>query len=141
MLFRSLMNRADRRWTERALDGIPADIVQPVDANAAARELARCSVAVVSRLHAGILAALSETPVVSLEYLPKCRDFALSIDDERSLIRTDQLSSAAVVERVTATLADSAAIRTKTRTAVATLRQRLAAEYAALGRHLGLDDV
>jgi hypothetical protein len=136
-----LMNRADRRWTERALDGIPADIVQPVDANAAARELARCSVAVVSRLHAGILAALSETPVVSLEYLPKCRDFALSIDDERSLIRTDQLSSAAVVERVTATLADSAAIRTKTRTAVATLRQRLAAEYAALGRHLGLDDV
>jgi hypothetical protein len=136
-----LMNRADRRWTERALDGIPADIVQPVDANAAARELARCSVAVVSRLHAGILAALSETPVVSLEYLPKCRDFALSIDDERSLIRTDQLSSAAVVDGVGAALADSAAIRTKTRTAVATLRQRLAAEYAALGRHLGLDDV
>jgi len=133
------MNRDDQRWTERALNGIPADIVQPADANAAARELACCSVAVVSRLHAGILASLSDTPVVSLEYLPKCRDFALSIDDERSLIRTDQLSSAAVVDRVTAALADSATIRTKTHTAVATLRQRLEAEYAALGRHLGLD--
>lgn len=135
-----LMNRDDKRWTERALNGIPADIVQPADANAAARELARCSVAVVSRLHAGILAALSETPVVSLEYLPKCRDFALSIDDERSLIRTDRLSSAAVVDRVDAALADSAGIRAKTGAAVATARQRLEAEYAALGRHLGLDD-
>ncbi|BBZ39143.1 polysaccharide pyruvyl transferase family protein [Mycobacterium conspicuum] len=133
-----LMNTADKRWTERALDGIPADIVRPADANAAARELARCSVAVVSRLHAGILAALSDTPVVSLEYLPKCRDFALSIDDERSLIRTDRLTSAAVVDHVASALADSATIRVKTHAAVATLRQRLQAEYAALGRHLGL---
>lgn len=134
-----LLNSDDRRWTEQALDGIQADIVRPVDANRAARELARCSVAVVSRLHGGILASLSETPVVSLEYQPKCRDFALSIDNERSLIRTDRLSGAAVVEHVTATLADSAAIRAKTRTAVATLRQRLEAEYASLARHLGLD--
>ena len=134
-----LMNSDDRRWTEQALDGIAADIVRPVDANGAARELARCSLAIVSRLHAGILASLSETPVVSLEYQPKCRDFALSIDDERSLIRTDRLSGAAVVDNVTAALADSAAIRTKTRTAVATLRQRLEVEYASLARHLGLD--
>ena len=48
-----LMNRDDKRWTERALNGIPADIVQPADANAAARELARCSVAVVSRCTRG----------------------------------------------------------------------------------------
>ncbi|BBZ39142.1 polysaccharide pyruvyl transferase family protein [Mycobacterium conspicuum] len=134
-----LMNHDDRRWTEPALSGIGAQIVRPPNASAAARELARCSVAIVTRLHAGILASLSETPVVSLEYQPKCRDFALSIDDERSLIRTDQLSSAAVVDRVTAALADSAAIRTKTRTAVATLRQRLEAEYSSLASHLGLD--
>ncbi|CNI15697.1 polysaccharide pyruvyl transferase [Mycobacterium tuberculosis] len=133
------MNHDDRRWTEPALSGIGAQIVRPPNASAAARELARCSVAIVTRLHAGILASLSETPVVSLEYQPKCRDFALSIDDERSLIRTDQLSSAAVVDRVTAALADSAAIRTKTRTAVATLRQRLEAEYSSLASHLGLD--
>ena len=134
-----LMNPEDKRWTEVALKDIAADIVSPVDANAAARELARCNVAIVSRLHAGILASLSETPVISLEYQPKCRDFALSVDDERSLIRTDKLSSSVVVDRVAEALADSSNIRTKTRVAVAGLRQRLQAEYAALGSRLGLD--
>jgi polysaccharide pyruvyl transferase WcaK-like protein len=85
------------------------------------------------------LAALSDTPVISLEYQPKCRDFALSIDDERSLLRTDEVSSAAVVDRVGSAFADSSNIRIKTRAAVARLRQRLQAEYAALGRQLGLD--
>jgi polysaccharide pyruvyl transferase WcaK-like protein len=133
-----LMNPADRHWTELALNGIVADIVLPVDAAAATRELARCSVAVVSRLHAGILAALSDTPVISLEYQPKCRDFALSIDDERSLIRTDELSSAAVVDRVDGALTDAQNIRVKTRTAVARLRHCLQSQYAALGGELGI---
>lgn len=134
-----LMNPEDKRWTEVALKDVAADIVLPADAGAVARELARCSVAVVSRLHAAVLASVSDTPVISLEYQPKCRDFALSIDDERSLIRTDKVSSVAVVDRVAEALADSSNIRTKTRAAVAGLRQRLLAEYADLGRHLGLD--
>ena len=134
-----LMNPEDERWTKVALRDVSAEVVFPADPGAAARELARCSVAVVSRLHAGILAALSETPVISLEYQPKCRDFALSIDDERSLIRTDTVSSTAVADRVGEALADSAAIRAKTRSAVARLRARLHAQYAGLGRQLGLD--
>jgi polysaccharide pyruvyl transferase WcaK-like protein len=134
-----LMNPDDKRWTEVALKDVAADIVLPVDAAEAARELARCSVVIVSRLHAGILAAVSDTPVISLEYQPKCRDFALSIDDERSLIRTDKLSGAAVVDRVAEALADSSNIRLKTRAAVAGLQQRLRGEYADLARHLGLD--
>lgn len=133
-----LMNTDDRRWTESALGDIAADIVLPHDAGAAARELARCSLAIVSRLHAGILAALSATPVISLEYQPKCRDFALSINDERSLIRTDQLSSGAVVDRVCSTLADSSNIRANTRSAVTLLRQRLRADYQILQHQLGL---
>jgi hypothetical protein len=133
-----LMNSQDKRWTEVALNDIPAEIVRPVDAGAAARELGRCSAAIVTRLHAGILASLSDTPVVSLEYQPKCRDFALSIGDERSLIRTDELSSTALVDRVTSALADSSDIRTNTHAAVARLRQRLECEYAALGDQLGL---
>ena len=134
-----LMNPEDRRWTERALGDTASDMVLPADPVAAAHELARCSVAIVSRLHAGILAAISETPVLSLEYQPKCRDFALSIGDERSLIRTDALSSAVVVDRVGERLADSADIRVKTRAAVAGLQQRLRADYAGLARHLGLE--
>jgi polysaccharide pyruvyl transferase WcaK-like protein len=134
-----LMNAADKRWTEAALNGVAADIVLPVDASAAAHALARYSVAIVSRLHAGILASLSGTPVISLEYQPKCRDFALSIDDERSLIRTDELSSAAVVDRVGSALAHSSTIRIKKRAAVALLRERLRAQYAAVRHQLGLD--
>jgi polysaccharide pyruvyl transferase WcaK-like protein len=132
-----LMNQADMRWTQLALNGVKADIVMPADAHAAACELARCSVVIVSRLHAGILAALSATPVVSLEYLPKCRDFARSIGDERSLIRTDELTSTAVVDNVGGALADSSTIRARTQAAVANLRRRLDIEYAAVRHQLG----
>ncbi|AKS33297.1 polysaccharide pyruvyl transferase family protein [Mycolicibacterium goodii] len=133
-----LMNGSDRRWTEQALAGTGARIVTPVDAGAAAAELARCSAVIVSRLHAGILAALSETPVISLEYQPKCRDFAMSIGDERSLIRTDELTASAVVERVLAALDDAVAIRAGTGAAVDELRTRLHADYGILRTDLGL---
>lgn len=133
-----LMNPDDRRWIELALKDVAADIVLPVDAAAVTRELARCSVAIVSRLHAGILAAISSTPVVALEYQPKCRDFALSIDDERSLIRTDQVSSFAVVDRVLGALADAPAIRADKRAVVDRLRRQLESEYTALRHQLGL---
>jgi len=134
-----LMNRADRRWTEQALTGLNAQIVHPTDANAAAHELARCSLAIVSRLHAGILAALSDTPVISLEYQPKCRDFALSINDERSLIRTDTLTTTTIIDHVHHTLADTPHIKTTTHNAVTHLRQQLTNEYTTLAHQLGLD--
>ncbi|MCV7020071.1 polysaccharide pyruvyl transferase [Mycolicibacterium aichiense] len=133
-----LMNPSDRKWLEVAFEGLQADIVRPPDAAAAAREFARCSAAIVCRLHAGILAALSDTPVVSLEYQPKCRDFAMSIDDERSLIRTDQVTGTAVVDRVLESLADSRAIRANKRAAVDRLRTQLDSEYGALRRQLGV---
>lgn len=134
-----LMNPEDRRWTEMALRGIPeAEMVLPANPDAAARELARCSVAIVTRLHASVLASLSDTPVVSLEYQPKCRDFALAIDDERSLVRTDEVSSGAVVDRVFDAIGNAPSIRSRKHTAVARLKRRLEGEYAELARELGL---
>lgn len=134
-----LMNPEDRRWTEVALRDIPeTELVLPADPDAAARKLARCSAAIVTRLHASVLASLSDTPVVSLEYQPKCRDFALAIDDERSLVRTDEVTSAALVDRVIDAVANSSNIRSRKRTAVARLKQRLEGEYADLARQLGL---
>ncbi len=57
-----LMNPDDRTWLEVALRDVSTDILLPPDAEAGAREFARCSAAIVCRLHAGILAALSDTP-------------------------------------------------------------------------------
>ncbi|MFS0898201.1 polysaccharide pyruvyl transferase family protein [Mycolicibacterium litorale] len=133
-----LMNPDDEKWTGRVLAGVSADIVLPADAAAAAAQFAGCSAVVVSRLHAGILASLSGTPVVSLEYQPKCRDFALSIDDERSLLRTDRVTGGELVDRVLQTLADADAIRRRTSTAVDTLRARLHADYARVRENVGI---
>lgn len=132
-----LMNPEDRKWTEAALDGLDAELVLPDDAVGAASELARCSVAVVTRLHAAILAAISPTPVVALEYQPKCRDFALSVQDERSLIRTDSLTSGALLDHVHAALADSENIKLKISSSVTVLQQRLREEYADARSHMG----
>ncbi|UMB67555.1 polysaccharide pyruvyl transferase family protein [Mycobacterium paraterrae] len=133
-----LMNHADRRWTEQALAGIDADIIHPPDATTAAHQLAHCSLAIVSRLHAGILAALSATPVISLEYQPKCRDFARSINDERSLLRTDTLTTSTVIDHTHHTLHNAPHIRTTTHHAVTHLRQQLTHQYATVAHQLGL---
>lgn len=134
-----LMNPEDRRWTEMALRDIPElEMVLPANPDAAARELARCSVAIVTRLHASVLASLSDTPVVSLEYQPKCRDFALAIDDERSLVRTDEVNSGAVVDRVFDAIGNASSIRSRKHAAVARLKRRLEGEYAELASELGL---
>ena len=45
------------------------------------------------KLHAGFLAAAANVPLVSLEYQPKCRDFAASIGWEEFVIRTDRLQT------------------------------------------------
>ncbi|WIM88711.1 polysaccharide pyruvyl transferase family protein [Candidatus Mycobacterium wuenschmannii] len=133
-----LMNRADRRWTEQALAGTNAPIIAPTDATTAAHELARCSLAIVSRLHAGILAALSSTPVISLEYQPKCRDFALSINDQRALLRTDTLTTTTLLDHTHHTLHNATHIRTTTHHAVTHLRQQLTHQYATVADQLGL---
>jgi polysaccharide pyruvyl transferase WcaK-like protein len=134
-----LMNPDDEPFTKRALQGIEAPLVLSATAAEAAEVLASCSAAIVTRLHAAILAALSGTPVVALEYQPKCRDFAMSIGDETSLIRTDVVRAGAVVDRVDAVCADSAGIRRRKLHAVAALRGRLDSDYTAARTRLGVE--
>ncbi|MGB8405454.1 MAG: polysaccharide pyruvyl transferase family protein [Mycobacterium sp.] len=134
-----LMDARDRKWTSMALDGVDAEMVFPEDSAGVTAELARCSLVVVTRLHAAILAALSDTPAISLEYQPKCRDFALSINDERSLIRTDTITQHEVIDRACALLADRQNIRASKRAAVDILRERLAAEFSAARCQIGLE--
>jgi len=52
------------------------------------------------KLHAGILAAAANVPFVSLEYQPKCRDFAASLGWEEFVIRTDELQPHRLIDRV-----------------------------------------
>lgn len=53
--------------------------------------LASADLVVSERLHGSILAAACGTPFVALEYRPKVRDFARSIQMERLLVKTDEI--------------------------------------------------
>lgn len=55
------------------------------------RLLATADLVVGERLHAAIMAAAASTPFVGLEYRPKMRDFARSIDQEAAILRTDEM--------------------------------------------------
>lgn len=57
---------------------------------------------VAMNLHSGILAAAANVPFVSLEYQPKCRDFAATIGWEEFLIRTDELQPHRLIDLVCA---------------------------------------
>ena len=61
------------------------------DMDAALDLIARSALVVGERLHAIVLAAALDTPFVGIEYRPKLRDFARSIDTDRWLVRTDDL--------------------------------------------------
>ena len=57
------------------------------------------------KLHAGILAAAANVPFVSLEYQPKCRDFAASVGWEEFVIRTDQIQPGRLIDLVATLIA------------------------------------
>jgi hypothetical protein len=63
------------------------------------RRVERLDLLVCLKLHAGVLAAAANVPFVSLEYQPKCRDFAASIGWE-FVIRTDELKPGKLIDVV-----------------------------------------
>jgi polysaccharide pyruvyl transferase WcaK-like protein len=68
------------------------------DNQAAIDLIASAEVVVGERLHACILAAAVSTPFIGIEYRPKLRDFAESVDRGDLVVRTDTLSDGSIVE-------------------------------------------
>ncbi len=62
--------------------------------------LAKAGVVVAERLHAAVVAAAVGTPFVGVEYRPKIRDFARSVDQQDLVIRSDEITAAKLAELV-----------------------------------------
>ncbi|MGA8114956.1 MAG: polysaccharide pyruvyl transferase family protein [Actinocatenispora sp.] len=93
-----VINQADRRYAEDCLRraGIPADRAEIRGTDTVADYLTaagECTVLVAERLHALVLGAIVGTPLVGLEYQPKCADFLRSIEATRHNYRTDAVSA------------------------------------------------
>ncbi|KAF5036794.1 Polysaccharide pyruvyl transferase [anaerobic digester metagenome] len=63
-------------------------------------ELRSVDVFVGEKLHAVVLAACTCTPVIMIEYRPKCRDFMASMDLEKNNVRCDKIFENQLVELV-----------------------------------------
>jgi len=95
---------ADIERTRRVLARCGERGVHMHDVTTSAEEfmdrLADVDVLVGLKLHALVLAAAANVPVYCLEYRPKCRDFARSIDWEDRCVRTSDMTGGDVAERV-----------------------------------------
>lgn len=66
------------------------------DVDASMKALASAGVVVAERLHAAIMAAATGRPFLALEYWPKHRDFARSLDVDDLVISTDGITQASL---------------------------------------------
>jgi len=85
-----------------------------------------CTLVVGERLHSVVLAAAAGTPVISLEYQPKCRDFMESLHAGERCLRVDQLRPGELVHLVGGVLDDAPALAQADQDAVDALRSALA---------------
>lgn len=69
-----------------------------LDLDAALELLATADLVVGERLHAAVLAAAVGTPFVAVEYQPKLGDFMASVEAEKALVRTDNLTPDTLAE-------------------------------------------
>ena len=70
-----------------------------LDQTNAIETIASADVVIGERLHSCVIAAAVGTPFVPIEYRPKLRDFAASVGVEDQVIRSDEVSGQALVER------------------------------------------
>lgn len=64
----------------------------PMNVQGAIDEIASCECMIGEKLHANILSACSCTPFISLEYRPKCLDFAASVGMSDYNLRIDKIT-------------------------------------------------
>jgi len=88
------------------------------------------------KLHAGVLAAAANVPVIILEYQPKCRDFALSIGWDRFTIRTSQLTRQKLLDMVYEMASGWGSIREELCKAMCELSGKFAAYCDTIEGHL-----
>jgi GT2 family glycosyltransferase len=70
------------------------------DIDGGIRLLAEAGVVIAERLHAAVIAAACGTPFVGIEYRPKMRDFASSVEHEAMVIRSDEVDAGRLVAMV-----------------------------------------
>jgi glycosyltransferase involved in cell wall biosynthesis len=92
--------------------------------------LASADIVVAERLHAGVLAAAAGTPFVGLEYRPKVRDFAASVDMVDWVLKTDALDG--LEERVSAAISQREELSDRMAPHVEEYRRRLRRASATL---------
>ena len=68
--------------------------------------LARAEAIVAERLHAAVIGAACGTPSVMIEYRPKLRDFARSVEQDDYVVRSDELSPAKLASLLRELLAE-----------------------------------
>lgn len=80
-------------------DSISADYVAGyADHDGGVELLTRAGAVVAERLHAAVIAAACGTASVAIEYRPKIRDFARSVNQEDYVLRSDEVSAARLSE-------------------------------------------
>lgn len=143
-LIKSLDGRGHEVWALSAFPGDDSHIIDMMrraglpdlpylaahdNAKAGLDLLATSQLVVAERLHGAVLAAAAGTVPVMVEYRPKLRDFAQSVDLADLVLRSDALAGGALIELVDAALSDrdDHAARMKTRVEEYRSRQAKAA--------------
>jgi len=97
--------------------------------------IAGCEVFLGEKLHGNAMAAIAGVPFLGLEYQPKVRDFAASLDVAEWIVSTAERNRDALVERIERLRHRRETVRQQMVGAREALRDRLAAFTAAVKQH------
>lgn len=97
--------------------------------------LAGCELFIGEKLHACAMAAVAEVPFISLEYQPKVRDFASSLNMEKWTVSTASRDMKEIIECVNALTETRDSVQSELRQIVQTIRQNQASFLRRVKTH------